>query len=179
MSTDAATRATLLGIARAAIVAAVRRIPTPQTDDSPILREKRGLFVTLKRAGRLRGCIGRAESDEPLSTLLPLMAVASATEDPRFPAVSEDELDTLHIEISLLTVPVPLGGPAEIEIGRHGILVSLRGRRGLLLPQVATEYGWSADEFLAQTCLKASLPVDAWKQPGARVHTFESEIIAE
>jgi len=179
MSTDAASRSVLLGLARRAIDAAVRKAPAPAFDDAPILRECRGVFVTLKHAGRLRGCIGRIETDEPLSALLPVMAILSATKDPRFPALSPAELAGIHIEISLLTVPVLIGGPAEIVIGRHGLMVSARGRRGLLLPQVATEYEWSADEFLAQTCLKASLAPDAWRHAGARVHTFETEIIAE
>jgi AmmeMemoRadiSam system protein A len=179
MSMDAASRALLLGIARSAIEVAVRETPATPFDDTPILREERGVFVTLRRGGRLRGCIGRVDPDGPLSSLLPLMAVAAATQDPRFPALTADELDELHIEISLLTVPMPVSGPAEVEIGRHGLLVFARGRRGVLLPQVATEYQWTADEFLAQTCMKASLPGDAWQEPGARVHSFETEIIAE
>ena len=183
MSTDAATRGVLLGIARSAIDAAVRGNLAPAvpagTPASAILAEERGVFVTLTRAGRLRGCIGRVEPDLPLAELLPLMAVLSATRDPRFPPVAAGELVALRIEISLLSSPTPLSDPAAIEIGRHGLTVFARGRRGLLLPQVATEYGWGADEFLAQTCVKAALPPDAWKHDGAVVHTFETEIIAE
>ena len=169
----------LLVFARNAIVAAVRGTDAPVAPDAAILKEHRGVFVTLTRAGRLRGCIGRIRGDVPLSSLLPLIAAMSATDDPRFPAVLSHELDALHVEISLLTVPALLKGPATIEIGRHGLLVFARGRRGVLLPQVAAEHGWSVDEFLAQTCRKASLPPDAWRQAGARVHTFETEIIAE
>jgi len=179
MSTDVATRALLLAIARGAIHAAVTGTEAPALSDAAILHEERGVFVTLTHGGRLRGCIGRIEADIPLSALLPLMAVASATEDPRFPAVAARELDGLHIEISLLTPLELLSSPETIQIGRHGLLVHARGRRGVLLPQVATEYGWSVDEFLTQTCLKAALPADAWKDPGTRVHTFETEIIAE
>jgi AmmeMemoRadiSam system protein A len=178
MSTDAATRAVLLGVARGAINAAVGGAQSAPPADAPILREERGVFVTLKHGGRLRGCIGRIEADQPLSSLLPLMAVMSATEDPRFARVSSRELDALHIEISLLSVPALLVDPTAIEIGRHGLIVFARGRRGVLLPQVATEYGWSAEEFLAQTCVKAALAPDEWKR-GAVVHTFETEIIAE
>jgi AmmeMemoRadiSam system protein A len=179
MSTDDATRTTLLSIARNAIHAAVSGTAAPALPDAAILSEERGLFVTLMHGGRLRGCIGRIHADVPLSSLLPLMAVASATEDPRFPAVSAGELASLHIEISLLTPLAPFVDPASIEIGRHGLMVYARGRRGVLLPQVATEYGWGAEEFLAQTCRKAGLPADAWKEPGVAVQTFESEIIAE
>jgi AmmeMemoRadiSam system protein A len=179
VSTDAVSRRTLLGIARAAIESAVRRAPAPAFTPAPILDEQRGVFVTLKHAGRLRGCIGRVDPDEPLSSLLPQMAVLSATADPRFPAVSPRELPGLHIEISLLSVPVPVPAPEGIEVGRHGLIVSSGGRRGVLLPQVAVEFGWSALEFLAQTCVKASLHPDAWRQSGTRVLAFETEIVAE
>ena len=179
MSADLATRNLLLGIARDAITAAVRGEPATRFEDAPILREERGAFVTLMHTRRLRGCIGRVVPDSPLSRMLPEVAVLSATEDPRFWPVSPGELDALHIEISLLTVPVLLSDPSLLEIGRHGLMVSLHGQRGLLLPQVATEYGWGAEEFLAQTCFKASLPTDAWKRDGVTVHIFETEIIEE
>jgi len=179
MSTDPATRRLLLAIARDAITAAVRGRPAAPFDDHPILHEERGVFVTLMHSGRLRGCIGRVAPDIPLAELLPLMAVASATQDPRFRAVTPREVDLLHIEISLLSVPALLTDPGAIEIGRHGLMVSAQGQRGLLLPQVATEYGWSAEEFLAQTCHKAMLPTEAWKRDGVTIHTFETEIIEE
>ena len=180
MSTDPATRKLLLAIARDAITAAVCGTAAPAIPDGiAILNEHRGVFVTLTHGNRLRGCIGRVEPGLPLAELLPLMAVASATQDPRFRPVSESELELLHIEISLLSVPVLLTDASAIEIGRHGLMVASNGRRGLLLPQVATEYGWSAEEFLAQTCHKAMLPTDAWKRDDATVHTFETEIIEE
>ena len=179
MSTDPATRTLLLGIARGAITAAVRGEAAAPPGDAPILREERGAFVTLMHMQRLRGCIGRVVPDSPLSIMLPEVAVLAATEDPRFARVSPLELDALHIEISLLTVPALLADASLIEIGRHGLMVTLGARRGLLLPQVATEYAWSAEEFLAETCRKAMLPIDAWKRDGATVHTFETEIIEE
>jgi AmmeMemoRadiSam system protein A len=179
VSIDDTSRGLLLRIARGAIAAAVRNEDEPAFEDAPILHEHRGVFVTLTRAGHLRGCIGRTEADEPLSTLLPAMAVMSATGDPRFSPVSPADVPGLHIEISLLTPPVPVSGPGEIEIGRHGLIVTARGRRGLLLPSVATDYGWSAEEFFAQTCIKAGLPADAWREPGARVDAFETETIEE
>lgn len=176
--TDAVTRRLLLGIARAAIEAKVRGTVFVAPDgDAPLLREARGVFVTLTRGGRLRGCMGRIDPDGPLASLLPEIAVLSATEDPRFPPVSPAELSGLEIELSLLTPPILITGPTQIEIGRHGLIVTARGRRGLLLPQVATEYGWSASEFLAQTCVKASLPAHAWQGAGVRLQTFETEII--
>jgi AmmeMemoRadiSam system protein A len=177
MSTDPTTHSLLIEIARGAIEAAVRRTGAPPAGDALILREQRGVFVTIRCAGRLRGCIGRINGDEPLATLLPAVAIESATGDPRFPPVSVPELSGLHIEISLLSVPVVITGPAQIEIGRHGLIVSARGRRGLLLPQVATEFGWTADEFLSQACAKASLPHDEWKRDGVRLQTFETEIV--
>ena len=178
MSTDAASRALLLEIARAAIDAAVRGGPGANpAGDAPILRERRGVFVTLTCAGRLRGCIGRIEPDAPLASLLPAIAALSATGDPRFPVLSVAELAGLAIEISLLGEPVAVTGPAQIEIGRHGVIVTVGRRRGLLLPQVAAEFGWSAPEFLARTCLKASMPHDAWQRAGAKLQVFETEII--
>ncbi len=178
MSTDATTRTLLLDIARAAIDAKVRGTPfTTPVGGASVLGEERGVFVTLMRNGRLRGCVGRIEPDGPLSSLLPEIAVLSATDDPRFPPVSTRELSGLEIELSLLTAPILITGPAQIVIGRHGLIVTARGRRGLLLPQVATEYGWTAPEFLAQTCLKAGLPAKAWQDAGVRLQTFETEII--
>lgn len=179
MSTDPATRSLLLAIAREAITAAVLGKPAAPFDDHPVLHEERGAFVTLTHSKRLRGCIGRVYPDGPLSIMLPDVAVLAATADPRFARVSARELDLLHLEISLLSIPSLLTDPSAIEIGRHGLMVSAHGRRGLLLPQVATEYGWSAEEFLAQTCRKAMLQEDTWKHQGATVHTFESEIIEE
>lgn len=179
MTPDAASRATMLGIARAAIDAAVRGAPAASSHDDAFLRQRRGVFVTLKHAGRLRGCVGRVEPDGPLSELLPAIAVLSATGDPRFPPVTPVEVSLLHIEISLLTTPTLIAGPAQIEIGRHGLMVTAPGRRGLLLPQVAAEYGWTPPEFLAQTCLKARLPADAWRRDGVQIHAFETESFGE
>jgi AmmeMemoRadiSam system protein A len=179
VNTDDAARALLLGVARTAIEATVRHTGAMTAPDAPILHEARGVFVTLKRAGRLRGCMGRVEPDGPLSEVLPAIAVLAATGDPRFAAVLPNELAGLHIDISLLSTPIVIAGPDEIEIGRHGLMVAARGQRGLLLPQVPSEYGWTACEFLAQTCIKAGLRADAWQHAGARLYTFETEIFGE
>jgi uncharacterized protein len=179
MTIDPGARIVLMGVARSAIDAAVRGTDSPVFQDAPILHEQRGVFVTVKHTGHLRGCIGRIEPDEPLVTLLPAMAVLSATGDPRFPPVRPHELGGLRIEISLLTVPAPLTDPTTIQIGRHGVIVSARGRRALLLPQVAAEHGWTAPEFLAQVCMKASLAASAWRGRGVDLLTFETDIIEE
>ena len=177
MSIDAATGRLLIDIARRAITSAVSGEDAFPPASAAILRERRGVFVTLTCGGRLRGCIGRIEPDEPLAITLPDVAVLSATGDPRFPRVAVEELEELDIEVSLLTVPVPAEHPPVIEIGRHGLIVEASGRRGLLLPQVATEYGWTADEFLNQVCVKAGLAPNAWRSPEVRIQTFEADIV--
>jgi AmmeMemoRadiSam system protein A len=177
MSIDRATRDVVLSVARTAIASAIGARAACTPADAAVLHERRGVFVTLKHRGRLRGCMGRVEPDEPLTSLLPAVAVLSATADPRFAPVTADELSEIEIEVSLLTEPVAITGPGEVEIGRHGLIVAGRGRRGLLLPQVAAEHGWTASEFLAQTCLKARLSADAWRQPGILLQAFEAEIV--
>jgi len=104
------------------------------------------------------------------------MAVAAAFEDPRFDPVTAAELPDLIVEISALTVPEPVPDPSEIEVGRHGLIVSRGARRGLLLPQVAPEWGWSREEFLERTCQKAGLPGAAWRDPATSVERFEAEV---
>jgi uncharacterized protein len=179
--------------ARASLVAALgppsggRPTPVPDPPDAPVFREPRGVFVTLKRhpSGELRGCIGYPLPVLPLESALARSAVAAATEDPRFPRVAARELDRLTIEVSVLTVPVPLAARnpaemvAEVKVGRDGLIVEGRGTSGLLLPQVAPEQGWSAEEFLDGTCEKAGLPHGAWRDPSVRVRRFEAEIFAE
>jgi len=170
-------RAALLALARATIAAQFAAQP-PVTIDDPLLAESRGVFVTLTRDGRLRGCIGRVDPDEPLSTLLPEMAIAAAFHDPRFPPVTAGELPHLRLEVSLLTPP-RAAKPDDVIVGVHGVMVSGRGRRGLFLPGVATEWGWTRDELLDEVCRKASLPADAWRSGGATLHTFETVVLAE
>ena len=117
-------------------------------------------------------------ADEPLGRVVPRCAVAAASTDPRFPPVSLSEVSQLEIEISLLGPLEPIGGPADVVVGRHGLVVEREWHRGLLLPQVATEWDWDAETFLAHTCHKAGLPRDAWKH-WAKVWRFEAEVFGE
>jgi AmmeMemoRadiSam system protein A len=137
-----------------------------------------GVFVTLHVAGKLRGCIGVIQPKEPLGGSIARCAFSAALEDPRFSPMQSEELPKLEIEISLLS-PLERIHPDQIEIGKHGLLAEQGFRRGLLLPQVAVEYHLGREEFLAETCHKAGLPVDAWKAPDTRIYGFTCEIVAE
>jgi uncharacterized protein len=179
--------------ARAAIEGELshRRIPRParmEADELPTeFGERRGVFVTLKRypSGDLRGCIGFPMPVLPLGQAIARAAVAAALEDPRFPPVVADELPRLTIEVSVLSVPepIPTGPPATrvaaVEVGRDGLIVDGYGTSGLLLPQVAPEQGWNAEELLEGACEKAGLPSDAWRDPEVRVRRFGAEIFTE
>ena len=153
----------------------------------PLFQERRGVFVTLshRRSGDLRGCIGYPEPILPLRVGLPRAAVAAATQDPRFPPVTPSEWAELRVEVSVLTPPVPLlvepreDLPEAIVVGRDGLLVEADGTSGLLLPQVAVEWGWSARAFLDAACEKAGLPPDAWLDQGTRVHAFRADVFHE
>jgi len=153
----------------------------------PVFDEKRGAFVTLRRfpGDQLRGCIGYPLPILPLRTALARAAVAAGLEDPRFAPVRAGELSRLAIEVSVLTVPwiVPATVPeqrlAAVQVGRDGLIVEGFGTSGLLLPQVAPEQGWTAEEFLAGTCEKAGLPRHAWRDPRVVVRRFEAEVFRE
>ena len=140
----------------------------------------RGAFVTLRRLAdeELRGCVGQMEASEPLLETVAEMAVAAATRDGRFAPVSASELDSLRIEISVLSALAPIR-PSEVEVGRHGLLLRCGDRRGVLLPQVPVEYGWDREAFLAHTCQKAGLPADTWKQPGIDLQGFTATVFGE
>jgi AmmeMemoRadiSam system protein A len=173
-------RELLLDVARRTLTAhlarAEQRLPEPQG----ALEEKRGAFVSLHRRsdGSLRGCVGAMRSDESLLATVARMAVAAATQDGRFEPVVVDELPDLTIEISALGPLRPVR-PADVEVGRDGLLISEGGRRGVLLPQVPVEHGWDREEFLAHTCWKAHLPEDAWRRPGAELFAFTAEVFGE
>ena len=168
-------RRRLLGVARRAIADALAgRPPGPEEADG-VFGRRSGAFVSLHRHGDLRGCIGHPDGDQPLGGVVARCAVAAATEDPRFPALRPDELDQCVIEISVLGPLSPVADIADITVGRHGLIIGQGRRRGLLLPQVAVEYAWDRDTFLARTCGKAGLPPDAWKH-GASIVMFEAEV---
>ena len=172
-------KAQLLKIARQSMEAAVSGKPLPEFKvTSAILKEKRGAFVTLTEDGQLRGCIGHIVGVEPLHKCVSSMAVAAATEDPRFSPVRPDELSRIAIEISALTPLRKITDPLEIQVGRDGIYIEKGYYHGLLLPQVATEYGWDRYEFLDNTCLKAGLPKGSWRE-GATIQIFSAQVFNE
>jgi AmmeMemoRadiSam system protein B/AmmeMemoRadiSam system protein A len=144
--------------------------------DSPILKENRGAFVTINKKGQLRGCIGYIEGRGPLHKTVEEMAEAAAFRDPRFTPVKEKELADLDIEISVLTPLKKMTEVREIEVGKHGIYIRKGWFSGLLLPQVATEYGWDRQTFLEHTCNKAGLPSHAWKDKDTEIYIFSADI---
>ena len=127
----------------------------------------------------LRGCIGYIHALKQLDETIIEMAQAAAFRDPRFPPVTKDEFDDLEIEISVLTPIREIEDINEIEVGKHGIIIERGGYSGLLLPQVATDYGWDRETFLEHTCNKAGLPTDAWKQEGTKIKIFSADIFHE
>lgn len=174
------TQSFLLGRARAAIAAHVsgRVLDTPLQVPAEA-RTHGGCFVTLFReGGELRGCIGTFEVDRPLWSVVETMAVAAASRDPRFPPLASDELERCTIDISTLSVPVPTP-PEAVSVGEHGVVIRGRGRRGVLLPQVASERGWDRETFLEHTCRKAGLRPDDWRAPDVEVLTFTALVFAE
>ena len=175
-----ADRKKLLSIARVSIDAVLRKKPLPDVKfTEPSLTGHQGAFVTLHRAGQLRGCIGRFTADEPLYKVVSQMAVAAATQDHRFPPVTLPELDKIEIEISVLSPLRKMGDIGELELGKHGIYVMKGMSAGCYLPQVADETGWSKEEFLRRCCLeKAGLDADAWKKD-ADVFLFTAEVFSE
>ena len=176
--TSEADRQRLLQIARDAISAYINGFAAPGVSVAGGLARPGGAFVSIHHRGELRGCIGHIEANRSLSNVVCECAVAACSADPRFPPVSAAELSGLEIEVSLLGPLELVASPDDIEVGRHGLLVEQNGHRGLLLPQVATEWRWDRETFLAHTCHKAGLPRDAWKQ-GATLWRFEAEVFGE
>lgn len=174
-----ARRAALLRTARAAVEAKARGKEAPVVPaDGPA--DATGVFVTIKRRGELRGCLGVLQLRDSLDREVARCARDSASEDPRFPPLRAEELPETSIDVSVLG-PLEEVDPTDTEaivIGRHGLVVEQGSRRGLLLPQVAPEWGWTRDEFLRHTCRKAGLAEDAWRQ-GARVLRFEADVFGD
>ena len=171
-------RECLLRIARESLVAAAQGGAHTPTCDDPELCGPGAAFVTLKKRGELRGCIGSIRAEEPLYLNVAGMARAAALEDFRFLPVQASEVAEISIEISCLTPPRRVSDVEEIEVGVHGLIVQQGQQRGLLLPQVAPEWGWDREEFLEHTCLKAGLPREAWRQ-GTMIFAFTAEVFGE
>jgi AmmeMemoRadiSam system protein A len=167
----------LLQIAHQAIVALVEGKDITCPVPSPHLAEPRGVFTTIYSDGKLRGCVGFPVATLSLFKAVAETARAAASEDPRFVRVSLQEARSLRISISILS-PLRSIIAAEVEIGRHGLVISQGARRGLLLPQVPVELGWDRNTFLEQTCLKAGLPSDAWYS-GAHIEAFTAEVFGD
>jgi AmmeMemoRadiSam system protein A len=175
-------RRKLVEIAWSAIRSAVLNTEMPEFDVSePELLERCGAFVTLKRRrdGSLRGCIGYPYPTKPLWEAVKDAAISAALHDPRFPPVSPRELDELTLEISVLSPMEQVKDISEIQVGRDGLVVRKGPLAGLLLPQVAVEYGWSREEFLSHTCIKAGLPPDEWKRRGVEIFRFTAEVFGD
>lgn len=170
----------LLDIAREAITVTLTKAPMPPLPESlpDELSQIRGAFVTLNKGRNLRGCIGTFRSDHSLVEVVRDMAISAALHDPRFPQVTASEFEKIDIEISALSPLTQVMDPETIQVGRDGLYITRGYYSGVLLPQVATEYGWTREEFLAQTCVKAGLPSDAWLK-GATIERFTAEVFSE
>jgi AmmeMemoRadiSam system protein A len=169
----------LLEVARLAVTAAAeRREITDELPRGAELKDFGGAFVTLRRRGRLRGCIGQIVSSESLVEVVAYCAKAAALEDPRFEPIRPQELAEIEIELSILSRLEQIA-PEQIEAGKHGLVVSQGRRRGVLLPQVAIEFHWTAERLLEETCVKAGFERDAWKDSATRIEGFTAEVFCE
>lgn len=172
-------RRLLLEIAREAIVSYITSGSVPVRElSSEKLAAKQGCFVTIKMGGKLRGCIGNFISDKPLFKLIQEMAVAAATKDPRFYPLKKQDLDGFSLEVSVLSPLQKISSIEEIQIGTHGIYMERNFHRGVLLPQVATEYGWDRETFLCQTAIKAGMGRDDW-QENTDIYIFSAQVFSE
>ena len=179
LSLSEAERRTALQLARTAVIEAVahRKLPG-RVPNEGVFAERHGVFVTLHVRNRLQGCIGVIEAKEPLGEAIARCAASAALEDPRFAPMKTEQLGELTIEISLLSAIAPIA-PESIEIGRHGLFVRLHAQRGLLLPQVAIEHRLTREQFLEETCQKAGLPREGWRDPAASLFGFTCEVFSE
>jgi AmmeMemoRadiSam system protein A len=170
----------LLDIVRKTIAAKVNNTDFPKTIiDSKTLQEKRGAFVTLKKRGHLRGCIGYIKAVKPLWETVQEMAVAAAFHDPRFPSLKPEELKELSFEVSVLSPLKRIKDINEVEVGKHGLYIVRGYNSGLLLPQVAVEYVWDRETFLCETCYKAGLPPQAWKDKETEIYIFSADYFGD
>jgi AmmeMemoRadiSam system protein A len=169
----------LLQLARRSIEESLKGAghPEPKITEKKYL-EKRGAFVSLKVDGQLRGCIGYPLPYKPLFKTIIEMAAAAATQDFRFAPLRLEELPRAKIEISVLSLPEAVKNPQDVQVGRHGIVISKGHCKGLLLPQVPGEYNWDRETYLRHGCLKAGLDENAWKQ-GAKIEGFEAQVFSE
>ena len=175
-------RQAVLNIARRTLVHELRGGEHQVVSEVELPTDFSGCFVTLKRAGRLRGCMGTFKPLGTLAQTIEQVTRMSCSDDPRFAdqRIGPDELDDIHIEVSVLDEPRRTDDPAGLVVGKHGIWIRRGAASGCLLPQVAVERGWSAEEFLTQCCvLKAGLPADAWKDPQTETCLFAAEIVSE
>jgi AmmeMemoRadiSam system protein A len=180
MELTAKEKDTLLDIAKKAITAKVNNKDIPKLIvGSQSLQEKRGAFVTLKKHGLLRGCIGYIKPVKPLGETVQEMAVAAAFHDPRFPSLKPEEVRDLTFEISVLSPLKRIKDINEIEVGKHGLYIIRGYNSGLLLPQVAVEYKWDRETFLKETCCKAGLPMQAWMDKETEIHIFSADYFGD
>jgi AmmeMemoRadiSam system protein A len=171
---------TLIDIVKKTIECKLTDKKTPEFHiDSGILKEKKGAFVTLKKNENLRGCIGYIEAIKPLYKTVAEMAIAAAFNDPRFPPLNPDELRDVTLEISVLSPLKIINDIREIEVGIHGLYITKGFHSGLLLPQVATEYKWDRLTFLEETCHKAGLHPNAWKDKDTKIYIFSADVFKE
>jgi len=174
-------RRALLGLARGTLEAHFRGEPPPRlaSDRSDTFGQPRGLFVTLRIGEELRGCIGTLAARGDITRIVSEYALRAALDDPRFEPLSAAELAGVTIEISVLGAPREIAGPEDVVIGLDGLIIEAGGCRGLLLPQVAPEWGFDAPTFVAEVCRKAGLPTDAWRAEGTRLFAFGAEVFGE
>ncbi|MBM3333130.1 AmmeMemoRadiSam system protein A [Candidatus Sumerlaeota bacterium] len=173
---------TLLRLARATLVEWLergsRKVDLSKFDLTPALRRDAGVFVTLHKHGQLRGCIGHTDPIKPLYEAVIENAINAAANDWRFPTVTKRELADLDIEISVMSPLRKIKSPEEIVIGRHGLMIEKRSRRGIFLPQVPVEQGWNREQYLEEICRKAELPPGSWKE-GAELQVFTAQVFGE
>jgi len=177
-------RVRLLRLARSVIEARLENSTVPVPDmggefSEPVFLERCGAFVTIHRKGRLRGCIGYIQGLKNIPDTIVDMAQSSAFRDPRFAPLRKEEFSDIDLEISVLSPIEPVRDIADITVGRDGLIISRGMNSGLLLPQVATEYGWDLETFLQHTCFKAGLPGDAWKNEGTKIEKFSAQVFSE